>query len=69
LIDGVAPSIGESLEEASDVALDTVMGYDAKKDCEEGNISGENGIFYNETCHFYEVLSRLCIQIGFDQES
>ena len=65
----MAPSVSETIEEAGDVALDSVMGFDAKKDCEQGNIAGENGIFYNGTCHFYEVLSRLCVKIGIDQES
>ena len=45
------------------------MGFDAKKDCEEGNVEGQNGIFYNDTCHYYEVLRRLCIKVGFDKES
>lgn len=66
MIDEVAPSIGQTIEEAGDVALDTVLGFNAQKDCEEGNIAGENGIFFNGTCHFYEVLSRLCVKIGFD---
>jgi hypothetical protein len=69
LIDDVAPNLGESIEEAGDVALDAVMGYDAKKGCEEGNVEGQNGIFYNETCHYYNVLERLCVKIGFDSES
>ena len=69
LIDGVVPSVSETIEEAGDVALDAVMGYDAKKDCEEGNVEGQNGIFYNDTCHYYSVLERLCVQIGFDPSS
>jgi|TARA_B110000285_G_scaffold182348_1_gene206063 hypothetical protein len=40
LIDDIAPSVGETIEEAGDEALDIVMGFDAKKNCEEGNVDG-----------------------------
>lgn len=45
------------------------MGFDAKKNCEEGNVDGQNGIFYNDTCHYYNVLKRLCVKVAFDNES
>ena len=28
----------------------------------------EDGIYTNETCHYYEVLKRLCLQIGLEQD-
>ena len=28
----------------------------------------EDGIYANETCHYYEVLKRLCLQIGLEQD-
>lgn len=34
----------------------------------ETECMSEDGIYTNETCHHYEVLKRLCVQIGFEQD-
>jgi hypothetical protein len=45
---------------------DDILGYDSKKDCEQGG--DYNGIFYKGTCHYYEVLQRLCVKIRFNDD-
>jgi hypothetical protein len=54
------------LQEEINQMEDDLLGYDSKKDCEEG---GEyNGIYYKGTCHYYEVLQRLCIKVRFNND-
>jgi hypothetical protein len=36
---------------------------DSEKECEK-----DDGIYSNDTCHYYAVLKRLCIKIGFDED-
>ena len=54
------------LQEEFNQMQDDLLGYDSKKDCEEGG--EQNGIFYHGTCHYYEVLQRLCVKIRFNKD-
>ena len=40
-----------------------IMNTDPFSECTK-----EDGIYVNETCHYYEVLKRLCLQIGFEKD-
>jgi hypothetical protein len=54
------------LQEEFNQMQDDLLGYDSKKDCEEGG--EQSGIFYKGTCHYYEVLRRLCIKVRFNKD-
>jgi|APSaa5957512535_1039671.scaffolds.fasta_scaffold303493_1 hypothetical protein len=40
-----------------------IMDTDSSTECMR-----EDGIYVNDTCHYYEVLKRLCLQIGFEKD-
>ena len=42
---------------------ETIYNTDAERDCLK-----DDGIFTNETCHYYAVLKRLCIKVGFEED-
>ena len=41
---------------------DAILNTNNKKECEKNS-----GIYLNDTCHYYEVLKRLCLKIDFDE--
>ena len=42
---------------------ETLFDTDAEKDCLK-----DDGIYANDTCHYYSVLKRLCIKVGFEED-
>lgn len=41
---------------------DEILNSNSKKDCEG---VGNNGVFFNNSCHYYNVLHRICMKIQF----
>jgi hypothetical protein len=55
-VDTIASELDKIENQLEDVLLDT----NSKKDCELND-----GIFVDDTCHYYEVLNKLCAKVKF----
>ena len=52
----------EEIKKIETEVKDEIMNTNSKKDCEA---VGNNGVYFNNTCHFYSILHRICMKINF----
>ena len=56
-------SMTEEINQFKNQVKDTIFDTNSKEECEMSD-----GIFIDDTCHFYQVLTKLCIKINFDTD-
>ena len=55
--------LNKNLEQIQAEISDKLFDSNAQVQCDH-----QNGVFYKDTCHFYEVLRRLCVKISFEYD-